>query len=85
MCIRDSLYLSRRDAGSSVNYDTNSYAFGGLGSQSLSLAGGTNLTIGANMQGAALSLIHISQRRHRHRRNPLHARPPARAARRPEL
>lgn len=50
------LYLSRRDAGSSVNYDTNSYAFGGLGSQSLSLAGGTNLTIGANMQGAALTI-----------------------------
>ena len=50
------LYLSRRDAGSSVNYDTNSYAFAGMGGQSLSLAGGTNLTIGANMQGAALTI-----------------------------
>lgn len=50
------LYLSRRDAGSSVNYDTNSYAFAGMGGQSLSLGSGTNMTIGANMQGAALTI-----------------------------
>lgn len=50
------LYLSRRDAGSSVNYDTNSYAFAGMGGQSLSLSSGTNMTIGANMQGAALTI-----------------------------
>lgn len=49
------LYLSRRDAGS-VNFDTNSYAFGGLGSQVMSISGGTNLAIGANMSGAALTV-----------------------------
>lgn len=50
------LYLSRRDAGSSVNFDTNSYAFGNLGSQSLTIGGGTNLSIGASMSGAALTI-----------------------------
>lgn len=50
------LYLSRRDAGSSVNFDTNSYAFGGLGSQTLAISGGTNLSIGASMAGAALTI-----------------------------
>ncbi|WP_336235057.1 filamentous hemagglutinin N-terminal domain-containing protein [Achromobacter dolens] len=50
------LYLSRRDAGSSANFDTNSYAFGNLGSQSLTIGGGTNLSIGASMSGAALTI-----------------------------
>ncbi len=50
------LYLSRRDAGSSTNFDTNSYAFGGLGSQTLTISGGTNLSIGASMSGAALTV-----------------------------
>lgn len=50
------LYLSRRDAGSSANFDTNSYAFGGLGSQTLAISGGTNLSIGASMAGAALTI-----------------------------
>ncbi|WP_445623219.1 hypothetical protein [Lactiplantibacillus plantarum] len=49
------LYLSRRDAGS-VNFDTNSYAFGNLGGQSLTIGGGTNLSIGASMSGAALTI-----------------------------
>ncbi|CAB3937808.1 filamentous hemagglutinin N-terminal domain-containing protein [Achromobacter insolitus] len=50
------LHLSRRDAYSVTNFDTNSYAFGGLGSQTLSISGGTTLAIGANMNGAALAV-----------------------------
>jgi hypothetical protein len=50
------LNLTRRDASSTTNFDTNTYSFGGLGSQSLSISGGTNLTIAANMNGAALAV-----------------------------
>ncbi len=50
------LNLTRRDASSTANFDTNAYSFGGLGSQSLSITGGTNLTIAANMNGAALAV-----------------------------
>ncbi|HCQ48070.1 MAG TPA: hypothetical protein DIW53_15435 [Achromobacter sp.] len=50
------LNLSRRDAGSTTNFDTNAYAFGGLGGQTLSIAGGTSLTIAADMNGAALAV-----------------------------
>lgn len=50
------LYLSRRDAGSTTNFDTNVYAIGGLGGQTLGISGGTNLSISANMAGADLSI-----------------------------
>ncbi|MGV2861852.1 filamentous hemagglutinin N-terminal domain-containing protein [Achromobacter sp. AGC39] len=50
------LNLSRRDAGSTTNFDTNAYAFSGLGGQTLSIAGGTSLTIAADMNGAALAV-----------------------------
>ena len=50
------LNLSRRDAGSTTNFDTNAYAFGGLGGQTLSIAGGTSLTIAADMNGATLAV-----------------------------
>ncbi len=51
-----SLYLSRRDAGSATNFDTNAYAFGGMGSQALTITGGTTLGIAASMNGAALKI-----------------------------
>ncbi|MCZ8392825.1 filamentous hemagglutinin N-terminal domain-containing protein [Achromobacter xylosoxidans] len=50
------LYLSRRNANSTTDFDTNAYAFGGLGGQTLSITGGTNLAIGASMAGAALTI-----------------------------
>ena len=50
------LNLTRRDAGSTTNYDTNAYSFDGLSGQSLSISGGTTLSIGASMSGTALAI-----------------------------
>lgn len=50
------LNLTRRDAYSDVNFDTNAYSFGGLGGQTLAISGGTTLLIGADMSGAALAI-----------------------------
>ncbi|MDH0737390.1 filamentous hemagglutinin N-terminal domain-containing protein [Achromobacter spanius] len=50
------LNLTRRDAYSDTIYDTNAYSFSGLGLQSLSISGGTTLTIAADMPGTALAI-----------------------------
>ena len=50
------LNLTRRDAYNDTIADTNAYSFAGLGTQSLSISGGTTLVIAANMPGTSLAI-----------------------------
>ncbi|MBR8656315.1 filamentous hemagglutinin N-terminal domain-containing protein, partial [Achromobacter sp. Marseille-Q0513] len=50
------LNLTHRDSYNLTNFAPNTYSFGGMGGQSLTMSGTVNLTIGANMSGAALTI-----------------------------